>query len=111
MTAVLGRVGRNFAAGMTGGVAYVFDDDAAALAARIHPGSVAIQQGLGVHEGWVRAWVSEHYERTGSARAADLLRHWPHARDHFHVLQPRAGSLAVEPPATAIGRTAAPAHG
>ena len=85
---VLGPVGRNFAAGMTGGIAYVLDasDDTieAAAGARL----VRRRQGLDGDETWVRAWLAEHHERTGSALAAELLRHWRTARDRFSAIIP-----------------------
>jgi glutamate synthase domain-containing protein 3 len=105
---VLGPIGRNFAAGMTGGVAYVYSEQPESLAARVHGESVVLQQGLGVHERWVRAWIGEHYERTGSARAADLLRRWPHARELFHVVHPRSEALTIQTHAAAAA--AAPAR-
>ena len=105
---VLGPIGRNFAAGMTGGVAYVYSEQPESLAARVHGESVVLQQGLGVHERWVRAWIGEHHERTGSARAADLLRRWPHARELFHVVHPRSEALTIQTHAAAAA--AAPAR-
>jgi glutamate synthase (ferredoxin) len=95
---VLGRTGRNFAAGMTGGVAYILDDADGTAAARIHAGSVRLQRGLGVEEPWVRAWLGEHHERTGSAVAAGLLRRWASAREQFWVVIPQVEAGAAAEP-------------
>jgi len=83
---VLGRVGRNFGAGMTGGIAYVLDRES--LEQRVHRSSVELRHGLGYEEVWIRAWLAEHHERTGSTVAADLLRDWTKARDRFCVVTP-----------------------
>ncbi len=94
---VLGRVGRNFAAGMTGGIAYVLD----ATDATIQTGgsSVYRRAGLDADEAWVRAWLAEHHERTGSALAAELLRDWRHTRARFSAIVPvREAERTPEPP-------------
>jgi glutamate synthase domain-containing protein 3 len=97
---VLGPVGRNFGAGMTGGTAYVLDPDGR-LAGRVNGGTVAMSRGLDGHESWVRAWMVEHHERTGSAVAADLLRRWAEAREEFWVILPQA-SIRRHPAADAL---------
>ncbi|MEK6408445.1 MAG: glutamate synthase large subunit [Acidobacteriota bacterium] len=72
---VLGEVGRNFAAGMTGGVAYVFDDQNN-FQKRCNQELVELRA-LGEHESpMVRSLVEQHYETTGSPRARYLLSAW-----------------------------------
>jgi glutamate synthase (NADPH/NADH) large chain len=78
---VLGTTGRNFGAGMSGGVAYVFDEDGM-FAARCNTEMVALEQLSGAEVDTVRHLVEEHAERTGSPKAKELL-------DHFAAVVPK----------------------
>jgi glutamate synthase (NADPH/NADH) large chain len=72
---VLGTTGRNFGAGMSGGVAYVFDEDGL-FSSRCNTEMVALDA---LEEGEaeaVRRLVEEHAERTGSPKAHELLDCW-----------------------------------
>ena len=69
---VLGRTGRNFAAGMSGGIAYVLDDDAT-FAARCNTELVGFDPVEETDVAAILALVSEHAERTGSPVAAEIL--------------------------------------
>jgi glutamate synthase (NADPH/NADH) large chain/glutamate synthase (ferredoxin) len=72
---VLGRTGRNFAAGMSGGIAYVLDQDGT-FAERCNPQLVGLEALDEDDERLVVALLEEHAERTGSPVAAQLLEHW-----------------------------------
>jgi glutamate synthase domain-containing protein 3 len=72
---VLGPTGRNFAAGMSGGVAYVLDEDGG-FAERCNMGMVgfdALDQADAIE---LRALIEEHRERTDSPVAARVLGQW-----------------------------------
>jgi glutamate synthase (NADPH/NADH) large chain/glutamate synthase (ferredoxin) len=69
---VIGPTGRNFAAGMSGGVAYVVDFERAACNTQ----SVDLEPLETADEDEVRALLREHLERTGSTVAAGLLADW-----------------------------------
>jgi glutamate synthase (ferredoxin) len=73
---VLGRTGRNFAAGMSGGIAYVIDDDGL-FARRCNRGMVELES-LEEEEDldFVRTMIARHAANTGSKRAAYLLSAW-----------------------------------
>ena len=64
---VLGPTGRNFAAGMSGGVAYVLDEDGL-FARRCNTAMVELEPVDGEDATTLRALVEEHARRTGSAR-------------------------------------------
>jgi glutamate synthase domain-containing protein 2/glutamate synthase domain-containing protein 3 len=85
---VLGAVGRNFAAGMTGGIAYVLDATDGTIESAAGSSMVYRRPGLDAEETWVRAWLAEHHERTGSALAAELLRDWRRTRERFSAILP-----------------------
>ena len=69
---VLGRTGRNFAAGMSGGIAYVLDDDGT-FASRCNRELVGLDPVEAVDAAAITALVGEHPERTGSPVAAEVL--------------------------------------
>jgi len=84
-TIVLGPVGRNFAAGMSGGTAYLLDADID----RINQDMVALEDLDAEDASWLQAIVAEHAEQTGSSVAAELLGDWPAARRRFCKVMPR----------------------
>jgi glutamate synthase domain-containing protein 2/glutamate synthase domain-containing protein 1/glutamate synthase domain-containing protein 3 len=69
---VLGATGRNFAAGMSGGVAYVLDETNA-FAERCNMGMVGFEAPSAADAGELRALIEEHGARTGSPVAARVL--------------------------------------
>ncbi len=69
---VLGKTGRNFAAGMSGGIAYVLDTDGA-FATRCNHELVELERMDETDAELVRGLVEEHLERTGSPVAARVL--------------------------------------
>jgi glutamate synthase domain-containing protein 3 len=84
---VLGPTGLNFAAGMSGGVAYVLDRDGG-FGARCNTELVGFDE-IGVEEGeQLRALVAEHAERTGSPLAERLLADWEGALACFVKVMP-----------------------
>jgi glutamate synthase domain-containing protein 2/glutamate synthase domain-containing protein 1/glutamate synthase domain-containing protein 3 len=72
---VLGPTGRNFAAGMSGGVAYVLDEDGT-FAARCNMGMVGFDELDSADAIELRALVQEHRQRTDSPVAARVLEKW-----------------------------------
>ena len=107
---VIGHTGRNFAAGMSGGVAYVWDPDNT-FRQRCNLAMVDLervlsreeQEALGTVEHWhsvtrdgeretdeaiLRRLVEDHFRYTGSFRARDMLDHWDKARQAFVKVMP-----------------------
>jgi glutamate synthase (ferredoxin) len=86
---VLGRTGRNFAAGMSGGVAYVLDRDGD-FVRRCNRSMVDLEPLLEQDEqAFVRNLVSRHALETNSPLAARLLQDWTSARAMFVAIIPR----------------------
>jgi glutamate synthase domain-containing protein 2/glutamate synthase domain-containing protein 1/glutamate synthase domain-containing protein 3 len=79
---VLGPTGRNFAAGMSGGIAYVHDGDGS-FAGRCNGELVGLDPVEGEDADELRALVEEHLARTGSAVAERLLADWHSALGRF----------------------------
>ncbi|MGI8863605.1 MAG: glutamate synthase large subunit [Solirubrobacteraceae bacterium] len=93
---VLGPTGRNFAAGMSGGIAYVYDVDRR-FASRCNTELVDLE-GLGDADAdEVKALIAEHAQRTGSLVARNLLASWDRgARERFVKVMPRDYRRAIE---------------
>jgi glutamate synthase (ferredoxin) len=86
--AVLGRTGRNFAAGMSGGIAYVFDPHGD-FAGRCNPELVDLEPLGAGGERELRQMLERHAELTGSGVATSLLAGWSHAVASFVKVMPR----------------------
>jgi glutamate synthase domain-containing protein 3 len=81
---VLGACGRNFAAGMSGGVAYVFDEKMDFTEKRCNRESVDLEPLLEVQDiQLVRDLITRHYELTQSQRARWILDNWQEAQSRF----------------------------
>jgi len=81
---VLGKTGRNFAAGMSGGIAYVYDDRGDFPARRCNKVSVDLEPlVLAEDVARVRGFLERHRDYTGSPRAAWILEHWADAQPRF----------------------------
>ncbi|HWA90025.1 MAG TPA: glutamate synthase large subunit [Rhizomicrobium sp.] len=87
--AILGLIGDNFAAGMTGGMAFVYDADGK-FAEHVNPDTVVWQRIQTAH--WdkvLRDMVEEHRAETGSAFAGELLAHWEREQPNFWQVVPK----------------------
>jgi len=86
---VLGRTGRNFAAGMSGGLAYVLDDDRS-FARRCNPDMVDLDRLEDEDElTLVHELVARHVLLTGSAIGARVLDAWSERQHAFVAVTPR----------------------
>lgn len=73
---VLGRVGRNVGAGMTGGLAYFLDEDGS-FPSKINPEIIKIQRiSSPIGEGQLKELITAHADRTGSPKAKHILENW-----------------------------------
>jgi glutamate synthase (ferredoxin) len=100
---VLGEVGANVAAGMSGGELYVLDDHAI-LPLRLNPELVTAERGAPP-----RALIEEHVRRTGSTSGADVLRAWDAAPARFWRVTAREKAVARAATAPADAARAAAA--
>jgi glutamate synthase (NADPH/NADH) large chain len=81
---ILGETGRNLAAGMSGGIAYVLD----LRPANVNGGMVGIEAPDAKDRDWLRETVQQHYEETGSTVAAELLADWGSGVSRFSKIMP-----------------------
>ncbi|TAF95977.1 MAG: glutamate synthase subunit alpha, partial [Oscillatoriales cyanobacterium] len=86
---VLGETGRNFAAGMSGGVAYILDE-AGDFATRCNMSMVALEKLEDVEEiSDLRELIQTHFDLTGSAKAAKVLANWDGMLPVFVKVMPK----------------------
>ena len=86
---MLGQTGRNFAAGMSGGVAYVLDVDGD-FKRRCNLGMVDLERLDQPEEiALVRDLIRRHIEYTGSTYAAGILKAWIDVHPRFVKIMPR----------------------
>ncbi|KAF8065477.1 hypothetical protein HT031_003078 [Scenedesmus sp. PABB004] len=117
---VLGPVGRNVGAGMTGGLGYFYDPEGD-FPEKVNTEIVAIQRVITpAGEAQLKGLVAAHADKTGSAKAKALLADWAAAKGRFWQLVPPAEkntpqanpAVAAEPAAAAAPvQVAATAHG
>ncbi len=72
---ILGPAGRNFAAGMSGGIAFVLDE-AGDFRARCNPGMVVLEEIGADDEETILRLVRRHFQYTRSKKADEVLRKW-----------------------------------
>jgi glutamate synthase (NADPH/NADH) large chain len=88
---VLGRTGINFGAGMTGGFAYILDEDHE-LRKRINSELVEALtiDDLAIHQEHLRGLITEHVQLTGSQRGEEILADWAAWSTKFALIKPKS---------------------
>ena len=105
---VLGRIGPNFAAGMTGGLAYLFDPEDS-LGRFVNPDLVELVE-LGTdgrHE--LADLLRRHARFTGSESAKTVLESWPEAASAFRLVAPKAPKQPIATAARTVYENETPA--
>jgi glutamate synthase (NADPH/NADH) large chain len=107
---VLGKTGRNFAAGMSGGIAYVYDEDGqfasrcnmamvslepVATVAEQHAGGMTRMHKDQADETLLKKLLQDHNRWTGSRRARELLDNWAVSRTRFVKVFPNEYKRAL----------------
>ena len=93
---VLGSVGSNFAAGMTGGFAYVLDEERAFFD-KCNRGLVGLErittEEMQPYRKHLKEIIREHYEYTNSIKAKDILDDFDKYEPHFWLVVPTASNI------------------
>jgi glutamate synthase (NADPH/NADH) large chain len=84
---VLGSTGRNFGAGMSGGVAYLYDRDGD-VDRRVNPEMVAIEILTDADRDQLKTLIKRHQEMTGSQTAERMLSSWSVEVSKFRKIMP-----------------------
>ncbi|TVQ21893.1 MAG: glutamate synthase large subunit [Leptolyngbya sp. DLM2.Bin15] len=85
---VLGAIGRNIGAGMTGGLAYILDEDGS-VPVKVNPEIVKLQRvvtAAGAQQ--LKSMIQTYADHTGSDRAAKILSNWEHYLPQFWQVVP-----------------------
>ncbi len=105
VAAVLGSCGRNFAAGMSGGIAYVFDEKGDFESKRCNMASVDLEPVVDKDVEVLHTLITRHRDLTASPRAAWILENWEDVLPKFVKVFPhefkRVLGVAVAKPAAA----------
>jgi glutamate synthase (NADPH) large chain len=102
-TVILGPTGRNFAAGMSGGLAFVWDPDRS-LYRRMNHEMVDIDLMEDEDIEWLRGVVTMHMELTGSPVAENILSNWWINKERFTKIFPKDFKRVLEAQRDAIER-------
>ena len=91
---VLGETGVNFAAGMTGGFAYVLDE-CGSFAKRTNPELVELLEvaDLAIHQEHLRGIITAHLNETGSSRAEEILANFDSYVPKFRLIKPKSSDV------------------
>ena len=92
---VLGETGKNFAAGMSGGMAYVYNPRGE-FERHVNPGMVGLDPMEEEDFKRVRALIRSHFHYTSSQVAADILQDWDNQKTHFTKVMPRDYKAVLE---------------
>jgi glutamate synthase (NADPH/NADH) large chain len=93
---VLGAVGRNFGAGMSGGSAFVFDP-AQTFRSKCNLDMVELEPLVDESDLWlVHGLIEDHVRLTGSARGKKLLDTWDHISPRFVKVMPTEYKRVLE---------------
>ncbi|MGK0366820.1 MAG: glutamate synthase domain-containing protein 3, partial [Saprospiraceae bacterium] len=84
---ILGQIGNNFAAGMSGGEAYLFNPKPTALA-KINKETILLEMPSEEDLSGVRELLRTYFRHTSSARALLILTNWEQMKNHFVKVMP-----------------------
>ena len=93
---ILGDFGRNFAAGMSGGIAYLFSDDGTFDDRKFNLEMVELEDLTEKDLDKVQDLIKNHVEYTNSNRAKNILENWDKNRKNFIKVMPTDYKKALE---------------
>jgi glutamate synthase (NADPH) large chain len=93
---VLGKTGRNFAAGMSGGIAYVYDPEKQFVNGLCNTESINFETVEGVDADDLKLLITKHVNYTGSTRGTELLNDWTNSLSKFVKVMPTDYKKALQ---------------
>jgi len=88
LAVILGETGKNFGAGMSGGIAYVYDPNKT-FAAKLNGDMADLEMLEDFDKELLQQMVRNHFSYTSSKMALDLLNDWENALGRFVKVMPR----------------------
>ena len=85
---VLGSTGRNFAAGMSGGIAYVFDPENKFTQGLCNEETIEFEEIDAVEGEELKTLINRHVDYTNSNKASEILKDWEHNLSKFVKVMP-----------------------
>lgn len=84
---ILGKTGINFAAGMSGGIAYIFDEDST-FKSKVNKAMVNFEDINSADENELKSLIENHVNYTMSERGQDILKNWNSMKQKFVKIMP-----------------------
>ena len=92
---ILGKVGRNVGAGMTGGLGYFYDADGS-FEKMVNREIVKVQRiSSAASEAQLKTMIDRHYQLTGSDRADEILSNWEEEKVKFWQIYPPSEAKSI----------------
>ena len=85
---ILGETGRNFAAGMSGGIAYLYSPDGTFDEKKFNLEMVELEDLTDQDKETVQGLLQNHNDYTNSSKAANILKDWPDSSKNFIKVMP-----------------------
>ena len=85
---VLGKTGRNFAAGMSGGIAYVYDPDSKFINGLCNTDTIEFETMEADELNELKNLIASHYKYTSSIKASNILNDWDKTNKYFVKVMP-----------------------
>ncbi|MFZ2200189.1 MAG: hypothetical protein WAW89_00015, partial [Leptotrichiaceae bacterium] len=82
---ILGETGKNFAAGMSGGISYVYDVNGT-FEAKVNTEMVLLDVLNDKYEKEILTYIEKHFAYTGSIIAKNILHNWTEEKNKFKVV-------------------------
>jgi glutamate synthase (NADPH/NADH) large chain len=98
VTVILGDVGANFGAGMTGGMAYLYDPDGKANSMLNAETLVTCPVTVDHWENQLKSLIEQHVKETDSRKGADILQHWDTEKANFLQICPTEMLIHIPAP-------------
>ena len=93
---VLGKTGRNFAAGMSGGIAYVYDPENKFTNGLCNTETIEFEDILAEDANDLKGLIEKHVNYTGSNRGKEILANWESTLNHFVRVMPTEYKRALK---------------
>ena len=96
VTVILGDIGRNFAAGMSGGIAYIYDNNGVFDEKKFNLEMIELENLQKNDIEIIRELLENHIKYTKSPKANEILRNWSESAKNFIKVMPTDYKNALE---------------
>ena len=93
---ILGKIGRNFAAGMSGGIAYIYNADNSLDHHNFNMEMIGLEDPSEENKTELKELIENHYRYTESDVAKDILENWKESSDKFIKVMPTEFKKALQ---------------